>query len=233
MSIYASVILGTPGLLSYWRLGETAGTNAVDSGPSGSAGTYTGTFTLSQTGALVGDPDLAVLIDGATGCIRSSQITLPTSITFEAWASAVSNPSNAAFVGQWQGNQGSMLYSAGGSILMWVNGGNITVSAPSTGAYHYLVGTYDGTNAAIYIDGSLAVGPSALTGPIVTPAVHLDMGTYSDAGGGFLNGTLDEIAVYNVALSAAQISDHYAAAQGTNLMTATRYEEPTDIVAVA
>jgi hypothetical protein len=50
--------------ISYWRLGESAGPTATDSGSAGADGTYVGGTTLSQPGAITGDADTAVYFDG-------------------------------------------------------------------------------------------------------------------------------------------------------------------------
>ena len=52
---YATTVLGTPGLVSYWRLGEASGSTAVDSKDSNN-GAYEGNVSLAQPGAISGDP---------------------------------------------------------------------------------------------------------------------------------------------------------------------------------
>lgn len=54
-------------LFGYWKLGETSGTNADDSSTTNADGTYTGGFTLNQTG--IGDGSGSVLLNGSTGYI--------------------------------------------------------------------------------------------------------------------------------------------------------------------
>jgi hypothetical protein len=199
--------------LAYWRLGEASGTVADDAIGTND-GTYSGGYTLNQSGALVGDPNTAVLLNGTTGYVRAPQLSLPTSITLEAWANPTTYPGDTALAGQWNGTSGSMLYVTsdfGGRVYMWVNGAFISATAPSTGAWHHYVGTYDGTTASIYIDGGLAAGPTALPGPLTSAPRFLEMGTYNDGGGGRFNGKIDEVAVYPTALSASRIQAHFAA----------------------
>ncbi|HEX5591491.1 MAG TPA: LamG domain-containing protein, partial [Candidatus Limnocylindrales bacterium] len=197
--------------LAYWRLGEASGTLADDAVGSAN-GTYTGGFTLGQPGALTGDPNTAVLLNGTTGYVRAPQLSLPGTITLEAWARPTAYPGDSALVGQWNGASGSMLYVTsdfGGRVHMWVNGASIFAPAPPVGAWHHYVGTYDGTNARIYIDGALAAGPTPLAGPLTTAPRFFEMGTYNNGGGGKFNGRIDEVAVYSSALSASRIQAHY------------------------
>ena len=67
-SAYAATITGTAGLVSYWRLGESSGTSACDS-YGANTGTYQGGFTLGAAGAIAGDPDTAVTLDGSSGTV--------------------------------------------------------------------------------------------------------------------------------------------------------------------
>src|SRR5436305_7140791 len=71
-SSYSSLVAGTPGLVGYWRLGETSGSSACDvTGTNG--GTYSGSVLLGRSGALSGDPDTAVRFAG------NGQVTVPSS----------------------------------------------------------------------------------------------------------------------------------------------------------
>jgi hypothetical protein len=62
-SVYAEAVLADSPV-SYWRLGESSGTVAVDEMGT-NVGTYVGSITLGQTGALVGDADTSVLFNPA------------------------------------------------------------------------------------------------------------------------------------------------------------------------
>src|SRR6185369_10428119 len=64
---YATAVLAD-GPVSYWRLGEAAGTVAADSAGS-RAGTYTGGVTLGQSGALA-DLSRSLRLDGSTGYVQ-------------------------------------------------------------------------------------------------------------------------------------------------------------------
>ncbi len=70
------------------------------------------------------------------------------------------------------------------------------------------MGIYNTTTAAIYFDGAKQgeVSKSALTDNSLSLAIgkHLNSNTY-------LNGTIDEVRIYNRSLSAAEIAEHYQA----------------------
>lgn len=226
---YSSAVSATPGLVSYWRLGESSGTTATDSKGT-NTGTYTGTITaLGQPGAIQGDSNTSVQLSttgvSTQGSVVASNITVPIHVTWEGWIKLSAWPADSTVIGEWDGTHGSMLYlvspSGNHSITMWVQGASTAdlIPGPSLNAWHYLVGTYDGTNARVYVDGQLAVGPTALTGPITSPAVALEMGAYNAGGGDRLQGYLDEVAYYNVVLTPAQILAHYNLGIGTTYET--------------
>jgi hypothetical protein len=110
-----------------------------------------------------------------------------------------------------------MLYATsdfGGRVYLWVRGQNVFAPLPAAGTgWHHFAGTYDGTNARIYIDGALAAGPVALNA-VTTAGVPFQIGTYNNAGGAKLDGRIDEVALYPSALSATRLQAHVAAASG-------------------
>jgi len=80
---------------------------------------------------------------------------------------------------------------------------------PPLGQWTYVVATYDGGQARLYVDGALD-GSRAIT---MTPSNAADpwsIGRRAD--GYFADGTLDEVAVYGTALTAEQVSAHWRAA---------------------
>jgi concanavalin A-like lectin/glucanase superfamily protein len=62
-SAYSQVVLAK-GPVGYWRLGEASGLAAFDSSGSGIDGTYNGSPSLGQAGAIADDPDTAVGLNG-------------------------------------------------------------------------------------------------------------------------------------------------------------------------
>src|SRR5438445_8779808 len=71
-SPYSNAITATPGLVSYWRLGESSGTAAACDSWGANGGTYQGGYSLGRVGALAGDSNTAVGLDGSTG-----QVSVP------------------------------------------------------------------------------------------------------------------------------------------------------------
>jgi hypothetical protein len=82
------------------------------------------------------------------------------------------------------------------------------------GVRHHVALTYDGTTYRLYIDGVADGTLASATAPKTTTSDPMGIGYRSGASNEFFNGVIDEVAVYNTALSAARIAAHSAAAAG-------------------
>jgi fibronectin type 3 domain-containing protein len=209
-STYQSTVLSTPGLVSYWRLDETSGTTAHDQ-TSGNPGTYTGSYTLNQPGALANDSDpSAAFAGGYVDVPNSPSIQNLGSVTLEAWV-------------YWTGSGEQFIMTKGG--VQWdleVYGGRLTAQIGPTfiqdtqpfpqNSWQYVAMTYDGTTLSIYRNGTL-VASSAVAAPPSTTA-DLFIGHYPVIPSGNWTGRIDEPAVYNTALPATTIQNHYNTGTG-------------------
>jgi hypothetical protein len=90
------------------------------------------------------------------------------------------------------------------------------------GQWHHVAGVYDGTNMFLYVDGTLDVSQPA-TGLIPQNSDPLAIGANVQAyvppcgcnePGYFFNGLIDEVSIYNRALTAQEIQAIYAAGSG-------------------
>jgi hypothetical protein len=87
--------------------------------------------------------------------------------------------------------------------------------APSAPLYpnqwSHVVGVFNGTNVAIYLNGALVGTPTAASGQIVPSGNNLQIGHDPITTSRYFNGLIDEASVYNTALSATQIQAIYLA----------------------
>jgi len=242
-SYAATVMADAPN--AYWRLGETSGTLMVDSTANANNGTYAGGFSLNQPGAIVGDGNAAVSLDGSTGNGRgpnSPTLNLTGAVSVEAWVdwSAVATTSQNII------NKGDGATAAGTAFhLAYVTGctgcglgfytfkGNTFIcacqaNAPPAGQWLHLVGTR-ATNGQInfYVNGSLVATNNDGGGALNSVPSGIGVGA-SGAGTATLNGSIDESAIYPAALTAAQVSAHFQASGNANPPGA-----PTNVTATA
>lgn len=153
--------------------------------------------------------------------VSAASLGLPdTSITLEAWV-------NPAVFQTWDGIVG-FLQDNGSTEAGWdleLRGGNKfaftlasqgngsltyleTVSTYSTNEWHHIAGVYDGTNMRIYVDGILENVSTAQSGAIDYLDSWLAIGTYRDDNeNNKFQGNIDEVRIWNVARSEAQIRD--------------------------
>lgn len=210
--------------VGYWRLGEATGTVAADSSDNGLSGVYTsttGNVTLGVTGFLTGDTNTAVTLTRASVQyieLASRVASFPTANaarSMEIWVKiAAGGPlANDDMIG-WGGAAAPSFFlmrtDANANLLLTNGTTSYQLSSRgefSAGTTRHVVITYDGAGIAVgYIDG-VATG-SAAVGTLTTGATQAALGAFSN----FFDGTLDEAAIYNVALTPLQVQTHYNSA---------------------
>lgn len=226
-SYSAAVLADTP--LGFWRLDETTGAlTALDSSGNGRALTVSSPPTMGVASLLTGDADACMTFAaGSSQYLNSTNTTnLPTgaaAITLECWIKISGAPGATQFIldcgDRSVATHHLVLAITSSRTIQLANGATtITSAALSTGAPHHLVGTYDGTNLRLYVDGALAAGPTAATNALAYTGNSLAVGSQSGATpGSYFSGQIDEAAIYNTALSAARVTAHYSA--GTTATT--------------
>src|SRR5262249_16709960 len=135
---------------------------------------------------------------------------LTTGMTLEAWLMPTAT-SSAWRDAIYKGNDNYYLEATSTTSSRPVEGGtfgganaNVTgTAALATNTWTYLAATYDGSTLRLYVNGT-QVATLAKTGAIATSTNQLQIGGDSIYGQ-FFKGTIDEVRVYNVALTAAQI----------------------------
>lgn len=89
---------------------------------------------------------------------------------------------------------------------------SVTSLPPANGAFHHMVGVYDGAAVRLYVDGALkhteAISPSSAAN-----SLELRLGAASD-NGSKLSGVIDEAAVFASALSDQQVAAIYQLGNG-------------------
>jgi len=206
---------------TYWRLGESSGSTSSDSSGASHDGTYATGVMLSVTGALTGDGNTAVALDGIAGSIQdTSGAGAPTGSadrSLEIWFKTTTTTSQPIFsygagsLSQFSVNlSGShVLVNDGAETLDFTAGGSL-----ADGAWHHLVVTYDSTTGVmVYLDGSAVGTAQATSGSLATvlDSSGFEVGT---DGTGFFNGSLDEAAIYGSALTSGEVAKHYHAGVG-------------------
>jgi hypothetical protein len=212
--VYSGAVLGTSGLVSYWRLGESSGVTAAD-GKGANGGTYVGGPTLGLPGAISGDPDTAVGFNGTNQYVGVPYVAAlnPSVFTVEAWANVTGGAGTYRAVVGSRSSQvsGYTVYASASDTWQFFlgngSGWQAVDGGPIVSGWHHVVGTYDGTTERLYVDGVLAGSKAASLIPNSSQTFTIGM---NDGGWSYpFVGNIDEVAVYNAALSASTIQNHY------------------------
>ncbi len=203
-------------LVGYWKFDETSGA-LYDSSGHGNSGTQSGGVTYGATGK-VGN---ALSFDGSDDYVDCGNVAILNftigNFTVGAWIKT-SDVASTIF------SKGSL---AGSGYIFWINsGGTIGMSALTVESawsdyfssfnvnddkWHHVVFTRSGTSLAIYVDGVKSNLPT-LNGNTISGASGYTAKIGKDLAGGYeFNGLIDDVRIYNRALSGAEISAIYNA----------------------
>ena len=215
------------GLVGYWKFDEGTGTSAADSSGNNNTGTLT-----NGPKQVIGQVGQALSFDGGDDFVNAqSPATLdnlaPISVSW--WVKA--NALGGHFFGKsnWNNSFGwkisylwNSLTNIDVSIGFSTSGIRVTSSGTglTTGVWTHLVYTWDGsttaTNVHLYKNGT-EVSYDTQTNASGTRDDDSTHPFYvgSTQGGSFINGSMDEVRIYNRVLSPSEIQELYTAGGGT------------------
>lgn len=222
----AQVLADSPA--AYWRMGEVSGSIMVDSSGNGRDGTYFGTPGLGAAGLVRGDADKGVAFSTIAMYATAPEAGLvpTTALTVEAVVNPTSTVNQSfivtkAHLASSTGPTWSwILYSpAGGALAAQVFKGTTAyvvqtpVGTLGVGTTTHVALVFDGASLKLYVGGIEATSVAA-SGPLNAAAGYKPMigtansGSNTPQGGTNFPGTIDEVAIYNSALSPARIFAH-------------------------
>ena len=233
---YVAAVLAD-GPVAYYRLNDTGNTAADSSGNTNNLGPIGAAVAKGQPGLLQTDNDTAMLLPGetaATGTIRTpgriAALEPANALSVEVWVKPAALPTS-----NWNANAADivvygdddvfapygLLIDANGHIVFKLDVGTGTVvtsnATVAVGDTAHVVATFDGKVINLYINGVLDTTQAA-TGTIKNYGyANRNLGLTVGEDGHFVdpasfNGTVDELAVYDTALSKASVLAHYNAA---------------------
>jgi hypothetical protein len=234
LAVFLSVIVASPvsatpiDLLPYvhgwWHMNEGNGTSVMDSSGYGNNGTLVGnvlpTWDIGKLGECL-DFDTQGYVD----IPDSLSLNLTNSISIEMWVNTTGQTDYNIAVGR--GYLTSYLLGTGSggdaSISFYYGGANfLTYNVIVYNTWQHIVVTYDRstTTAVLYVDGQ-AVNTNTNIDPAVSGgSVDLGIGTSPDKfdnGNSFI-GQIDEVVIYDKALTADEVAFRYNNGSGTELM---------------
>ncbi|MCL4417657.1 MAG: DUF2341 domain-containing protein, partial [Actinobacteria bacterium] len=218
-------IYNETGLVGSWHMEG----NSLDS----SGNNNNGTDSNVTYGTAYGKYGQGASFNGSSSYINLSSfptVTNPASWAFWVDPSSVSGGSYGGGIGSTivDGNEngGSSGYVIGinnsNKLWFWPSGGNDKYSSGTIplNTWTYVVCTYNGSNLVIYINGAVD-STQSMSAP-QTPT-FLKIGSESWVTG-YMNGSIDEVRIYNRALSSTEVSNLYAAHAAPNYQDVRFYD---------
>jgi len=199
--------------IAHWKLDEASGTIADDCA-GGHDGRLYGGPTWQPTGGVLSG---ALRFNGMSSYVeiaRDTDFDITYAITVAAWIKVT------AFDKSWQAivTKGDSSWriqrdAATSCIEFACTGANVPGSSwgnilgrrnVNDGMWHHVAGTYDGARMALYVDGTLDVSSSA-SGQIATNVYSVLIAENAEWRGRWWNGLIDDVRIYDQALSASDI----------------------------
>jgi fibronectin type 3 domain-containing protein len=219
-----------PGLVAAYSFSEGTGTSVADASGNGNNGTIS-----NATWSTAGKYGDALVFNGTNALVTipdAASLHLTTGMTLEAWV----DPSTVTSAWRdviYKGNDDYFLeatstkskYPAAGATVGTSDVATYGTTALTASTWTFLTETYNGSALDLYVNGTL-VSSLAETGNIATSTNPLQIGGDSIYGQYFA-GTIDQVRIYNGALTAAQITSDMNAA------ITTQPTAPTNLTASA
>ncbi|MGI8685665.1 MAG: LamG-like jellyroll fold domain-containing protein [Acidimicrobiales bacterium] len=202
---------GPAGLVGAWSFDEPAGLTVVDASGSGNSGTLT-----NATRDAAGRFGSAVRFNGTNASVvvpDSPSLDLTEGMTLEAWvkpSAAMGTAWRTAIMKERPQQLAYTLYANSETsrprTQISVEGSEQGVSGTTQlalGTWTHLASTYDGSELRVYVNGTEVASIEA-TGSILTSSNALRFGGNA-AFGEFFEGLLDEVRIYNRALTGTEL----------------------------
>lgn len=197
------------GLIGYWHFDEGTDVQAHDAAGRGKDGTLTNSPSWQTAASCVAGACLA--FNGSAQYVSVAPLNPPSSVTVTAWFKRTGAPGNGYHIIVMQGAEIELSVSeATGQIRTGVT--TVTLgrqvfnagSGITDGNWHHLAMSYDGATLVSFIDGQ-QVATNPVSGALAT-GLPVTIGAYA---GYYAHGLIDEVRVYDRALSAGEIASQY------------------------
>jgi len=227
---YGQSIASTPGLVGYWPLNDSSLASACDE-TGHSPGAYQGGVTLGATGPIPNDPDTSATFDGSSGYAtaqHTSSLDVGDSLTIEGWVKRASlSTTDSQVVASQQNSSWVLMFNSSDQLVLRQSGvGDVadsTSALTDTSGWHFVAATKNGSDVHLYIDGRDVTG-SVSNQTMQNNTQPLAIG--ESGSGAYFSGGIAQLALFNTALSASQISNEY---QSAGIATPAPPPAPTNL----
>lgn len=209
-------------LIGWWKFDESSGSNALDSSGNGNNGTLRGNPQWRPQAGKIGG---AIELSGKDDYVEisnESAFDINGQITVSAWVNITDVPQ------EWTGivTKGDSAWRVSTSLAKNVFHFGVSsqdyihgLNAVDSGQWHNVVCVYDGQKFSIYIDGKPDVISMPLAVPIGTNDFPVCIGENLEVKGRCFNGLIDDVLIYDYALSENEIVELYNSSVNTAAQT--------------
>ena len=195
------------GLVAHWTFDEGRGQVARD----GVGNSHAGLHGPKRVEGVIGK---AIEFDGKDDYVdlgNGTALDLREKLSLSAWVKVTGSPSGEKergeplLVGKGVKSYGITWSKKNGHVYFYVSGGhNYCKGAVERGKWHYLAGTFDGTEMRFYINGTLATKRIIKGGAGITPGKRALIGK-AERVPVFFRGAVDDVRIYNRALAQQEV----------------------------
>jgi len=193
-------------LAAHWKLDESSGSSASDSSGGNNVGTVSNASWDDDGGVLDG----ALLFDGAGDSVSISSVDAleGRSVTVSAWIRSDVNDTSCTVFCQSdfvsQNYYGYELYMENnGALVFAVDNALAESGSIEENEWYHVAGTYNGLKLKIYVNGQFEADANHPgTSGVDTDAY---IGASWDGTSGYFDGLIDDVRVYNYALTASEV----------------------------
>jgi hypothetical protein len=212
-----------PEPISYWKFDEGSGSTAYDFTGDNDGAIYDASWTSGVSGEA-----LNIHSTGYVDCGQDTSFDITGPITLSAWVKTTGTEL-AGLLGKWDASvmdgdtyqraYSFLLNKGPGKVTFYLSNDGVTNSAyvqssttVNNGLWHMVTGVYDGNSIKIYIDGDCENIQAYSGGILSAPDENFYIGNVEE---GVLshpvNGLIDEVVIYDEALSESEIKSIYQA----------------------
>ncbi|MGB4942976.1 MAG: LamG domain-containing protein, partial [Candidatus Moraniibacteriota bacterium] len=218
-------------LVGHWTFdgADVSGTTAIDRGRGGNVGTLSGSPAVSP-----GRLGQALRFDGTDDYVsvaHASSINLSNTISISLWQKGtVFQEYNRSVSKEWGGGQlyGWAIYGNGTALEIVTSAGGPLLNSTDSpvflydGSWHHIVWTLDNGNWTYTRDGGVITGSGTYThGGGFGNTNNFTIGKNGYSASDYFTGQIDDVRIYDTALTATQITDIYRASGGKTIVASS------------
>ncbi len=223
----------TDGLVLYQKMSGSSGITSYDMNTTSN---NNGTLTNMNTGLDNGTSGWnssgkfgnAVSFDGTNDYINAgngASLTNISSFTYEAWIYRTGTSNYPGIFGRTTVGKADMRFDGAGAYLfIFVNGTQLGIGNINLNTWYHVVGTWDGTYIKGFLNGNYVGNNTAIAPSFANEYLFIGQ---RNTGSDYFNGLIDEVRIYNRALSQEEINQTMINTMSTSANLTTWYDAGT------